>query len=903
MPITPKESTGPADVVVSDHEPDPLGPPGRTGSVIGLTGHGFRPKGRPTGRNTRGGAEGARAERRKRERMRNVYVGLAAASVLSLAACTSTTTTDTPTSDVVPSVTVENQTLDPANRVVVKKVASPGKGFIVIHADNAGAPGPVLGNSAVGNGDNLDVVVTLSRDATDGERLYAMLHKDDGQPGVYEFDGVNGIDGPVLGQNELPIAPGFTVTVMSGVTPAVTVEDQTADPANQVVVRLAVSDGPGFIVIHEDAMGAPGPVLGNAALSNGNNRDVRVTLSRDAVDGERLYAMLHTDTGMIGTYEFDGMNMLDGPVRDANGDVITPAFTVTVPVAIVPSVTVEDQTVSPLNRVVIAEAVSDGAGFIVIHEQTMAGMIGGVIGNAALSGGTNTDVEVTLSREVIAGETLYAMLHTDTGVIGTYEFDGMNGLDAPVSDANGDVITPPFVVDFAPSVTAMDQSLSATDRVRVPMAISRGAGFVVIHESNGMGSFGGVLGNVALANGTNRDLEIVLSRHARNGETLYAMLHTDTGVIGTYEFDGMNGFDGPVSDAGGMVIAPSFVVSFVPSVTVASQWIDPTNQVLISRVVSDGPGFIVIHEQTMTGMIGGVIGNVSIENGTTSSVTVTLSRAAGQGERLFAMLHTDNGAIGTYEFDGMNGLDGPVRDANGDVITPDFNVSFPDVQVQNQLVGPTTQVVIDSATSNGPGFVVIHEQTMGGMIGPVIGNAPIGTGTSTAVTVTLSRSVRNGETLYAMLHADTGMIGTYEFDGMNGLDGPVRVDGAVVTPSFIASFEPSVTVMDQTAMGARGLMIPEAVSDGPGFIVIHAQTMAGGIGPVIGNAPLVNGTNTNVMVTVDRDLVNGEVVYGMLHTDTGMIGTYEFTGMAGSPDGPVLDGNFVVIAPPFTVTR
>jgi len=45
------------------------------------------------------------------------------------------------------------------------------------------------------NGPNLNVKVALSRDVGDGERLYAMLHKDDPADGQYTFDGQNGQDG------------------------------------------------------------------------------------------------------------------------------------------------------------------------------------------------------------------------------------------------------------------------------------------------------------------------------------------------------------------------------------------------------------------------------------------------------------------------------------------------------------------------------------------------------------------------------------------------------------------------------------------------------------------------------------------------------------------------------------
>jgi hypothetical protein len=78
-------------------------------------------------------------------------------------------------------------------------------------------------------------------------------------------------------------------------------------------------------------------------------------------------------------------------------------------------------------------------------------------------------------------------------------------------------------------------------------------------------------------------------------------------------------------------------------------------------------------------------------------------------------------------------------------------------------------------------------------------------------------------------------------------------------------------------------------------MVIHAQK-DGGIGPVIGYAPVVKGANQDVVVNIDTTGAT-ETLYAMLHKDEGVAGTYEFPG----PDGPVvIDG--APLSPPFMVT-
>lgn len=107
------------------------------------------------------------------------------------------------------------------------------------------------------------------------------------------------------------------------VTPSVTVNDQ-AIQNNSVTIARVVSDGAGWIVIHADQNGAPGPDVGHAAVSDGENNDVVVTIDM-ARATSTLYAMLHTDAGTAGTYEFPGA---DGPVS-VGGQPVTPSFTVT----------------------------------------------------------------------------------------------------------------------------------------------------------------------------------------------------------------------------------------------------------------------------------------------------------------------------------------------------------------------------------------------------------------------------------------------------------------------------------------------------------------------------------------------------------------------------------------------
>lgn len=128
-------------------------------------------------------------------------------------------------------------------------------------------------------------------------------------------------------------APGVTPTpatqpetatgdVMVG-KDAIAVTDYSA--GETVIATIVVLSKPGYVVVHMEADGAPGAVIGNSTLlPSGESNNVVVSLSRPSTGGEVLYAMLHTDNG-DGLYAFPGDDL---PTKDEEGNVVLMKFTV-----------------------------------------------------------------------------------------------------------------------------------------------------------------------------------------------------------------------------------------------------------------------------------------------------------------------------------------------------------------------------------------------------------------------------------------------------------------------------------------------------------------------------------------------------------------------------------------------
>ena len=244
-------------------------------------------------------------------------VGACALAVLVISACggSNPSTQPQPT----PAIDAVNQSLSQLNRVVVAEAVADAPGWVVIHDQSGGMLGAVLGHTGVPKGTSTAIAVDLSRNIVDGETLYAVLHDDDGQVGVFEYPGG---DMPVMETGGGMVERSFTVSTEAQVHPSITANAQSLSNLSTVVtVAQALSVGPGWVTIHEDAAGSPGAVIGYTRVVSGSHSNVAVTLDRPALDGETLHAMLHIDAGVLGTYEFPGP---DVPAQNAGVTVMDP---------------------------------------------------------------------------------------------------------------------------------------------------------------------------------------------------------------------------------------------------------------------------------------------------------------------------------------------------------------------------------------------------------------------------------------------------------------------------------------------------------------------------------------------------------------------------------------------------
>ncbi len=192
----------------------------------------------------------------------------------------------------------------------VDSVLAEVPGFVVIHQETDNTFGPVAGFAAVPAGLTKDLVVELNAERVT-YHMWPMLHVDTGAVGTYEFGQVEGADPPVLVNDQV-----LTFPVNAG--PALVLVDQTpaaGSAAGKIVVTVkeATIDQPGWIAVHSNDNGNPGPVLGVAPLHKGTNKNVTIEID-SAAAGNLVMPMEHYDTGTAGVYEFGTVEGADPPV-------------------------------------------------------------------------------------------------------------------------------------------------------------------------------------------------------------------------------------------------------------------------------------------------------------------------------------------------------------------------------------------------------------------------------------------------------------------------------------------------------------------------------------------------------------------------------------------------------------
>lgn len=321
-----------------------------------------------------------------------------------------------------PSINVTDQEVLDDGLVQIASVVALADGWLLLHADEGGNVGEVLGFTAVQTGENNNLVVSIPwRGAT--PTLHAMLYEDNGRSQLLDYLVE---DLPVLVQGQ-PVLTSFHVTL----PPDVFIYDQPV-VSGTITIERVISNGPGWVSVLYEEDGQPGLIIGFAALQDGLNEQVVVELEESAVTNQ-LFIQLHQDLEPFDEFDYPRSD----PTLIYQGRAVAPfAFRIN------PGnyLFTQDQPAIE-NSIVVPLAVVESAGWVVIYNDD-EGQLGDVVGHAPLNAGINRDVVVEVDQEQTT-PMLYAALHLDAGTAGQFEYP--DGPDVPFQ-RNLTVIQSPFAL-------------------------------------------------------------------------------------------------------------------------------------------------------------------------------------------------------------------------------------------------------------------------------------------------------------------------------------------------------------------------------------------------------------------------------------------------------------------------
>jgi predicted lipoprotein with Yx(FWY)xxD motif len=430
--------------------------------------------------------------------------------------------------------------------------------------------------------------------------------------------------------------------------PSIDIQDQRV--INGIVkVTSVVSPEAGFLVIYDDHGEKLGDPIGSTSVQAGENQNLTVVVDPNHMSA-KLYAILHKDAGEIGIPEI--------PNRDNPDEADVP-------------LTVDGQEVRfTFQNVAFVEA-----------EETKA--VGtAVVGEGATPAGTEV-----------------AMTHGGTQQhAGGTPAPGETSIPFPSGMAT---VIPKEGVN--PIVQISDQEIK-DGVILVENVVSVGQGWVVIWtlpESGGSEA----IGFAPVKDGENANVSVEVDASKATPQML-AILHLDAGQADVFE----QGADFPVhvgiqmiqstfnATGAGATTAQSTEPADIPLRVVADdQPLRGGNTLIIAEVVSEGPGWIGIHLSEPNGELSHTraIGAGHLDAGLNTNVVVEITNPARATEKLWAMLHIDEGTLFEYEFPDPR-LDLPVQVDGHDLVDP--------FMVTGGLLGQA--VVINLFSSGGASYLV-----------------------------------------------------------------------------------------------------------------------------------------------------------------------------------------------------
>jgi hypothetical protein len=220
------------------------------------------------------------------------------------------------------------------------------------------------------------------------------------------------------------------------------------------------------------------------------------------------------------------------------------------------------------------------------------------------------------------------------------------------------------------------------------------------------------------------------------------------------------------------------------------------HSIRIDRVLSPGPGWLIVQPEWNTGFRDTILGSSPVPAGESQNIVINLDPNVPLPGRIRVSLLADRGTLGKLEFSpGMaassrENADVPVIagdrpvDAEAELSPMTFTVPAGEAALgEATRTIDATSVVVSTVVAPAQSWVSISLETTSGLIGGVLGEKLVPSGTTTGVVVPL-RVSPGKQNVVAALHIDLGTVGEFEYSPLdvgNSKDQPYIAGGKTVS--------------------------------------------------------------------------------------------------------------------------
>jgi hypothetical protein len=284
-----------------------------------------------------------------------------------------------------------------------------------------------------------------------------------------------------------------------------------------------------------------------------------------------------------------------------------------------------------------------------------------------------------------------------------------------------------------------------------------------------------------------------------------------------------------------------------------------------------------------------------VQQGDNRDVEIPLDQPVTQNEELVAVLHTDRGTAGTFEY--PNGPDAPIA-INNQIVAADLTFengapltgsATPSVSTQ----APSAAAVTTTAVGTTPGAA--GTTTSAATVAPTAEPTTMPTvgATSTATTAPTADSTATAQSTSTPMPQPTPMSVATAQPSSTATVEPTATSTAVQEPTVIVASggssveKPGIAVSNQE-ISSSTITLDRVAAAHDGWVVLHRVGADGRAiaDQVVGVAPVKAGVNRNVTVQITSALNAGDMIAPLLHVDAGTIGTYEYPN---GPDAPIAE--------------